>query len=201
MRRIHIQYGWCNNYDKSLLYVTYCIISLGLDVKSFFSIVNHTSSREKKKKIAWPLLSFKRWKKAINTFALILTSLRSVATSTRKRPPLFIPAVDRIASSPRAFKTAVIKSLYYSFKIFPRFWLVKTTRIIYHKHLLLTKFGKNFVILNRWRQNDVKSAAWLQVIEPLTEKTWGRGWVVLVVRTKWRNCRGTFHSFHLEMLS
>ena len=29
----------------------------------------------------------------------------------------------------------------------------------------------------------------MQVIEPLTEKTWGRGWVVLVVRTKWR---GTF---------
>ena len=32
--------------------------------------------------------------------------------------------------------------------------------------------------------NDVKSAAWLQVIEPLTEKTWGRGSVDLVVRTK-----------------
>ena len=90
---------------------------------------------------------------------------------------------------------------YYSFKLFPRFWLVKTTRIIYHNQLLLTKFEKKFVILNRWRQNDVKSAAWLQVIEPLTEKTWERGWVVLVVRTKWRNCRGTFHSFHLEMLS
>ena len=90
---------------------------------------------------------------------------------------------------------------YYSFKIFPRFWLVKNTHIIYHNQLLLTKFEKNFVILNRWRQNDVKSAAWLQVIQPLTEKTWGQGWVVLVVRTKWRNCRGTFHSFHLEVLS
>ena len=33
--------------------------------------------------------------------------------------------------------------LYYSFKILPRFWLVKTTRIIHHNQLLFTKFGKN----------------------------------------------------------
>ena len=32
---------------------------------------------------------------------------------------------------------------YYSFKIFSRFWLVKTTRIIYHNQLLFTKFGEN----------------------------------------------------------
>ena len=32
---------------------------------------------------------------------------------------------------------------YYSFKIFPRFWLVKTTHIIHHNQLLFTKFGKN----------------------------------------------------------
>ena len=32
---------------------------------------------------------------------------------------------------------------YYSFKIFSRFWLVKTTRIIHHNQLLSTKFGKN----------------------------------------------------------
>ena len=35
------------------------------------------------------------------------------------------------------------KSSYYSFKIFPRFWLVKTTSIIHHNQLLFTKFGKN----------------------------------------------------------
>ena len=74
---------------------------------------------------------------------------------------------------------------YYSFKIFPRFWLAKTTRIIYLNQLLLTKFGNNFVVLNRWRQNDVKSAPWLQVIKPSTEKTWGRGSLILAVRTKW----------------
>ena len=32
---------------------------------------------------------------------------------------------------------------YYSFKIFSRFWLVKTTRIIHHNQVLFTKFGKN----------------------------------------------------------
>ena len=31
---------------------------------------------------------------------------------------------------------------YYSFKIFPCFWLVKTTGVIHHNQLLLTKFGK-----------------------------------------------------------
>ena len=32
--------------------------------------------------------------------------------------------------------------IYYSFNIFPRFWLVETTHIIHHNQLLFTKFGK-----------------------------------------------------------
>ena len=72
---------------------------------------------------------------------------------------------------------------YYSFKTFPRFWLAKSTRLIHHNQLLMTKFE---------RENDVKNAAFSQVKAPLTERTWGRGWVVLVVNLKkWR----TFHSF------
>ena len=42
--------------------------------------------------------------------------------------------------------SVVINSLnnnYYSFKIFPCFWLVKTACIIHHNQLLFTKFGKN----------------------------------------------------------
>ena len=35
-----------------------------------------------------------------------------------------------------------IKYIYYSFKIFLRFWLAKSTRIIHHNHLLMTKFGR-----------------------------------------------------------
>ena len=55
---------------------------------------------------------------------------------------------------------------YYSFKIFPRFWLVKTARIIHHNQLLLTKCWTNdfkstarWKLLKRWCQNDAKSAA------------------------------------------
>ena len=94
------------------------------------------------------------------------------------------------------------KSHYYSFKIFPRFWLVKTTRIINHKQLLLTK---NSVILNQWRQKcsplqiiEPLTSKWRQkcsplqiiesltskIIEPLTEKTWGQG-SVIQQREKW----------------
>ena len=36
-----------------------------------------------------------------------------------------------------------IIKIYYSFKIFSCFWLVKTTRIIHHNRLLFTKLGKN----------------------------------------------------------
>ena len=41
------------------------------------------------------------------------------------------------------------KNVNCSFQIFSRFWLVKTTRIIHYNKLLLTKFGKNFVILKQ----------------------------------------------------
>ena len=67
-----------------------------------------------------------------------------------------------------------ITHIYYSFNIFPRFWLVKTTRIIHHYQLLLTKFAKNFGIFNRWHQK----CSPLQIIEPLPKKTWGRGSLV-----------------------
>ena len=80
------------------------------------------------------------------------------------------------------------KFLYYSFKIFPRFWLAKITRLIHHNQLLLTKFGRNLTLTRKWRQK----CSFSQVKAPLTKKTWGRGWVVLVGNLKkWR----TFHSF------
>ena len=40
-----------------------------------------------------------------------------------------------------------------------------------------------------------------RLFELLTEKNWGQGEVVLLVRTKWRNCLGTFHPFHGKILS
>ena len=68
----------------------------------------------------------------------------------------------------------------YSFKIFPRFWLAKGTRIIHHNQLLMTKFGRILCLTRKWRQK----CSPLQVNAPLTERTWGRDWVVFVVKTK-----------------
>ena len=41
---------------------------------------------------------------------------------------------------------------YYSFKIFPRFWLPKGTSIIHHNKLLMTKFGRILCLARKWRQ-------------------------------------------------
>ena len=69
---------------------------------------------------------------------------------------------------------------YYSFKIFSQFWLAKSTRTIHHNQLLMTKFGRILCLTRKWRQK----CSFLQVNAPLTEKTWGRDWVVFVVKTK-----------------
>ena len=73
-----------------------------------------------------------------------------------------------------------LKVNYYLFKIFPQLWLAKSTRIIHHNQLLLTKFGRILSLTRKWRQK----CSLLKVNAPLTEKTWGRGWVVFVVKTK-----------------
>ena len=72
-----------------------------------------------------------------------------------------------------------IREIYYSFKIFPQFWLAKSTRIIHHNQLLMTRFGR-ILLTRKWRQK----CRLLQVNAPLTEKTWVRDWVVFVVKTK-----------------
>ena len=76
---------------------------------------------------------------------------------------------------------SVIKIHYYSFKIFPQFWLAKSARIIHHNQLLMTKFGRILCLMRKWCQK----CSLLQVSAPLTEKT--LGWdprVVFVVKTK-----------------
>ena len=72
------------------------------------------------------------------------------------------------------------KRNYYSFKIFLQFWLAKSTPIIHNNQLLMTKFGRILCLTRKWRQK----CGPLQVNAPLTEKTWRRGWIVLVVKTK-----------------
>ena len=44
------------------------------------------------------------------------------------------------------------KKYYYSFKIFPRFWLAKGPRISHHNQLLMTKLGRILCLTRRWCQ-------------------------------------------------
>ena len=78
------------------------------------------------------------------------------------------------------FFNATLNLHYYSFKIFPQFWLGKSTRIIHHSQLLMTKFARILNLTRKWRQK----CSLLQVKAPLTEKAWERGWAVLVVNTQ-----------------
>ena len=73
------------------------------------------------------------------------------------------------------FQLTFLQCDYYSFKIFPQFWLAKSTRIIHHDQLLMTKFGRILCLTRKWRQK----CSLQQVNAPLTEKTWGRDWVVV----------------------
>ena len=45
-----------------------------------------------------------------------------------------------------------IKTYYCSFNIFSQFWLAKSTRIIHHNQLLMTKFGRIMCLMWKWRQ-------------------------------------------------
>ena len=90
-----------------------------------------------------------------------------------------------------------IYKVYYSFKIFLRFWLVKTARIIHHNQLLLTKYWTNDVksaarwkLLNQWRQNDVKSAARRRLLNRWPRKPGDKVvlfWFTEKQRAKWQN--------------
>ena len=120
-------------------------------------------------------------KKVSNWRRLICTCSRSLVREVGA--VIVVPfLVSMSASSAKSVAVCSVekKKIYnvYSFKIFPRFWLAKSTRTIHHNQLLMTKFGRMLCLTRKWRQK------FLQVNEPLTEKTWGWGWVVLVVTTK-----------------
>ena len=88
---------------------------------------------------------------------------------------ILAPAVQRGDGTIHRTINIVIHSKY-----FPRFWLAKSTRIIHHNQLLMTKFGRILCLTRKWHQK----CSLLQVNAPLTKKTWGWDWVVFVVKTK-----------------
>ena len=76
---------------------------------------------------------------------------------------------------------------YYSFKIFPKLWLAKSTHIIHHNQLLMTKFGRILCFARKWH----KKCSLLQV-RHVTEKTSGdKVELFWLWQKKWQ----TFHLF------
>ena len=78
----------------------------------------------------------------------------------------------------------IITNYYHSFKKFLHFWLAKIPPIIYHNWLLSNNLEE---FCNMWKMTSTVAQHNCQKAEQLTKKTWWRGWVVLVVSTKWRN--------------
>ena len=70
------------------------------------------------------------------------------------------------------------KSHYYSFKIFPRFWLAKSTHLIHHYQLLMTKFGRILCLARKWRQK----CSVLCRLMPVNEEALGTRLINLVPR-------------------
>ena len=99
--------------------------------------------------------------------------------------------VDTRKYSKRISLIASVKLHYYSFKIFPQFLLAKSTSIIRHNQLLMTKSGRILYLTRKWRQK----CSPLQVKAPLPrrltcygcEKKNGRHFT----RFKGKNCSWT----------
>ena len=77
---------------------------------------------------------------------------------------------------------------YCSFKIFPQFWLAKSTRIIHHNQLLMTKFGRILCLTRKRRQK----CSPLQV-KALLPRRPGDEVELFWLGKKWRTY--AFHSF------
>ena len=80
-----------------------------------------------------------------------------------------------------------VRRNYYSFKIFPQFWLAKSRRMIHHKQLLMTKFGRILCLSRKWRQK----CSPLQVKAPLPRRTGDKVELFWLWKQKWR----TLHLF------
>ena len=87
----------------------------------------------------------------------------------------------------KRFRGVWIKNHYYSLRIFPQFWLAKSTRIIHHSQLLMTKFGRILCLTRKWR----KKCSPLQVKVPLPRRPGDEVELFWLWKQKWR----TLHSF------
>ena len=72
-------------------------------------------------------------------------------TFSHKWYPFHIPSLE-LCIRLTAVNWMSCKYDYYSFKIFPRFWLAKSTLIIHHNQLPMTKFGRILCLTRKWLQ-------------------------------------------------
>ena len=89
---------------------------------------------------------------------------------------------------------SLLKNHYYSFKIFPKFWLAKSTRIIHHNQLLMTKFGRILCLTRKWRQK----CSPLQVKVPLPRRPGDEVELFWLWKQKWRTLP-SFQEYELQL--
>ena len=85
--------------------------------------------------------------------------------SSQRREMLLFLTTNMAAVTSRANQQLSLLH-YYSFKLFLQFWLAKSTCIIHHNQLLMTKFGTILCSTRKWRQK----CSPLQVKAPLLRR-------------------------------
>ena len=114
----------------------------------------------------------KRWKHSV--YGLALSSVSRCLPPLNETLPLVLDILHKHSFFPvekvkkKSRKLEWNNLVYYSFKIFPQFWLAKSTPIIHHNQLLMTKFERILWWTRKWRQK----CSQLQVKAPLSRKSW-----------------------------
>ena len=96
----------------------------------------------------WCYLPFEQLGPVLQGKNLLVTLKQAKWALIRLRPKQATKPFDTLQNKTTRF----VKVLHYSFKIFPQFLLVKSTRILHHNQLLMTKFGKILCLTRKWRQ-------------------------------------------------
>ena len=117
-----------------------------------------------------------KWK--LNTHVFATTPNRPVSRCRRDHDGKVVSKSMRndsgsICLSFFSRETSIINTIVIHSKYF-FFWLAKIPRIIHHNQLMSTKFGRILRYVKWWCQSCGKLP-------------WRRGWVALVMNTKWRN--------------
>ena len=85
----------------------------------------------------------------LNTLQDLAAQLILILHIIQKLKPIMVLFfIQNNLSLPRSQKREINK-YYYSFKLFPLLGLAKSTRLIYHNQLLMTKFGRILRLMNR----------------------------------------------------